>query len=517
MENTIRLDGDSLTIDGVVAVARGGASAELSPEAKTKVAACRELVEKFAASGRVVYGITTGMGSYSNTAVPIDKARLVQRNYIRTHVSGVGNALPADATRAVMLTRANALAKGYSGLRLSTVEMLLNMINLGVHPVIPEKGTVGASGDLAPLSHMVLAMMGEGAAEYQGKVMDSAGALKAAGLESLALDFREGVGLVNATAAMTGIAALAVHDARRLVKTAEIAAALSLEALEGMSDTFDERTQAARPHPGQIASAANMRKIIRGSRLTLSLKSPRWQTGMRVQDAYSLRCIPQVMGAVRDALEYGERVIGIELNSASDNPLLFVEGEDVLHGGNFHGQPVGAAMDFLSIALNYISGISERRIARVTDKNENGGLPGYLIAGEAGVQCGFIGAHLTASSLVAENRALCHPASIQSIPTEANEEDVVSMGTIAARKAAEILRNTEYIVGLELLCAAHALDMRGIDKAAPGARAAYDGIRARVPRWTEDRVLVKDIDSIMVLVRNGGLVAAVEQAVGKLG
>lgn len=510
------IDGENLTINDVVAVARDAAEVEIPRRVREKVKKCRQFLEEVVKEQKVVYGVTTGFGALATVIIPPENVKKLQSNLIRSHSAGVGRPLPKDVTRALILLRANTLAKGNSGIRLKTLETLVQMINREVHPVIPEKGSVGASGDLAPLSHMALVMMGEGEAEYKGKKMSGKEAMEKAGITPVKLDSKEGLALINGTQLMTAIGALALYDAERLIKIAEIAASMSLEALSGISDAFDERLHMVRPHSGQITSARNVRLLTAGSKMM--------QTGSRVvresetrspQDPYSLRCIPQVLGAARDAISYVKRVIETEINSATDNPLIFVEDKESLSGGNFFGQPVSVAMDLLSIALTIIGNISERRIARLMDENLSLGLPAFLIHKEVekGIHSGFMSAQITAAALASENKVLAHPASIDSIPTEANFEDFVSMGTIAARKAMEILRNVEHILAIELLCAAQGIDFRGPEKLGKGTKAAYSQVRKRVSTLKEDRVLSTDIEAVVKLIRSQQLVDAIEEAV----
>jgi len=498
----IVIDGETLTIEDVVAVAHSNAAVTISEKAKRKVTQARETLEGLVKGKKIIYGVTTGFGALGNVAISSRDIRKLQVNLIRSHSSAVGKPLSRDVTRALMLLRANTLAKGYSGVRLETLETLVQMINKGVHPVIPEKGSVGASGDLAPLSHMVLVMIGEGEAEYQGVVMSGKEAMKKADISPLVLDVKEGVALNNGTQMMTAIAALAVHDAEKLVQTAEVAAAMSLEALCGIIDAFDEKIHSVRPHKGQVESAENIRRLLSGSKLVKpsmdAVKENKYP-----QDPYSLRCVPQVLGSIRDAINYVKSVVEVEINSATDNPLVFAEERVCLSGGNFHGQPIAAVMDYLAIALATIGNFSERRTARLIDEKLSRGLPAFLIPDKAkrGLQSGFMTLQYTAAALASENKSLAHPASVDSIPTSANFEDFVSMGPIAARKAAEILKNTEYIVAIELLSAAQGIEFRGTNKLGKGTKAAYNLIRKQVPPLKEDRVVYKDIEAIRTLIQ----------------
>jgi histidine ammonia-lyase len=497
------IDGETLTIENVVAVARHNANVVISEETKKKVEKARETLEHLVKEKKKIYGVTTGFGAFGNIAIQPKDFKQLQANLIRSHSSGVGKPLSKDVTRALMLLRANTLAKGYSGVCLKTLETLVQMINKGVHPVIPEKGSVGASGDLAPLSHMVLVVMGEGEAEFKGVVMGGKEAMGKANITPITLDVKEGVALNNGTQMMTAIAALAVYDAENLVQTAEVAAAMSLEALCGVIDAFDKKIHNVRPHKGQIESAKNICKLVSDSKLA-KLSDEAAKENKYPQDPYSLRCIPQVLGSIRDTISYVKSIVKVEVNSATDNPLVFAKEKTCLSGGNFHGQPISAAMDYLAIALTTIGNFSERRTARLIDENLNRGLPPFLIPNKAtrGLQNGFMTLQYTAAALASENKSLAHPASVDSIPTSANFEDFVSMGPIAARKAVKILRNTEYIVAIELLSAAQGIEFRGAEKLGKGTRAAYNVIRKKVPPLREDRVVYKDIETVKTLIRN---------------
>ncbi|MEM2102937.1 MAG: histidine ammonia-lyase, partial [Candidatus Bathyarchaeia archaeon] len=490
----------------------------LSKKAVRNVQKSRKVLEEFVKKKKIIYGVTTGFGALGNVTISADDVEDLQVNLIRSHSACVGKHMEREAVRALMLLRANTLAKGYSGVRLETLETLIQMLNKGVHPVIPEKGSVGASGDLGPLSHMVLVMMGEGEAEFKGKIMKGREALKEAKIRPVKLDFKEGVALNNGTQMMTALAALAVFDAEILLKTAEAAAALSLEALNGILDAFDERIHTARPHEGQRATARNMRLLTAESRLILSGEEA-MKKGLHPQDPYSLRCVPQVIGAVRDAVAYARRVVKVEINSATDNPLIFANDNSCLSGGNFHGQPVAMAMDFLAAALTVLGNISERRIARLIDENLNRGLPQFLVHKDVkkGLHSGLMYAQYTAAALASENKSLSHPASTDSIPTSANFEDFVSMGPIAARKTRAVLENVEYIIAIELLCAAQAVDFRGPEKLGKGTRAVYELLRKHAPILKEDRVLSRDIETLKAIVHGGGFVEAVRAVVSDFG
>jgi histidine ammonia-lyase len=502
----VQIDGETLTIEDVVKVAYNEARVVIPEKVKARVKACREFLEKFLEKDEVIYGVNTGFGALSNTKISRDELKQLQTNLIRSHAAGVGKPLSTEIVRATMLLRANTLAKGYSGIRLKTLETLVEMLNKGVHPIIPAKGSVGASGDLAPLSHMVLVLMGEGEAEYKGEIMSGKEAMEKAGIKPVQLDFKEGIALNNGTQLMAAMAALTVHKAENLIKTAEIAAALSMEALLGVSDALYEKIHKVRPHAGQAITAKNMRTLIEGSKLVQTGKEAIVKTG-RPHDAYSLRCAPQVLGAARDAIAYARKVVETEINSATDNPLVFTEEGVCLSGGNFHGQPIAIAMDMLGIALTMVGNISERRIARLLDEKLNNGLPAFLIPPQAkkGLNSGLMTAQYTAAALASENKVLAHPACADSIPTSANFEDFVSMGTTAAQKAAQILENTEYIIAIELLCAAQAIEYRGPEKLGKGTKKAYIKIREAVPPIKEDRPLNPDIEKLKTIIRKGTL------------
>jgi len=500
----VTIDGETLTIEDVAQVARHDARVLTSEKAKEKVKRTREVLERFVKEGKIIYGVTTGFGALGNVSIPLKDLKQLQLNLIRSHSSGVGEPLSREAIRALMLLRANTLARGFSGVKLETLSTLTQMINKGVHPIVPEKGSVGASGDLAPLSHMVLAMIGEGKAEYNGEILDAEEAMSKADVPTITLDVKEGLALNNGTQMMTALAALAVYDAENLLKTAEIAAAMSLEALCGIIDAFSESIHRARPHRGQIESARNLRRLVSGSQLVES-GDDAIRKSKHPQDPYSLRCVPQVLGSVRETIGFVKGIVEVEINSATDNPLIFPEEGACLSGGNFHGQPISAAMDYLAIALTTIGNFSERRTARLIDGNLSRGLPPFLISEKAktGLQSGFMTLQSTAAALASENKSLAHPASVDSIPTSANFEDFVSMGPIAARKATEILRNTESIVAIELLAAAQGVEFR-VKKPGKGTRIALSTIRKHVPPLKEDRAPYRDMETVRALIHDGG-------------
>jgi histidine ammonia-lyase len=505
------LDGESLTLDALARVLREPRTpVALTPAAAARVGASRRLVDAIVAEARVVYGVTTGFGRLSDVTIAPAKVRDLQRNLVRSHCAGTGEPLSACESRLLILLRANALAKGFSGVRLETLEALLALFNAEVVPVIPEKGSVGASGDLAPLAHLAAVLIGEGEAVVGGARMAGGEALRRTGLAPVVLEAKEGLSLVNGTQMMTAIGAKAAIEAGLLAKQADLIAAMSIDALLGTDVAFDPRIHAARGHPGQSRSAANLRALIRASEIRESHRGPHCH---KVQDPYSLRCAPQVHGAARDALDYVDGVLARELNAATDNPLVFAAEGDVLSGGNFHGEPVALALDMLAIALAELGGISERRLERLVNPDYSG-LPPFLVGGEQGLNSGFMMAQVTAAALVSENKVLAHPASVDSIPTSAGFEDHVSMGVTAARKAREVLRNVETVAAIELLAAAQALEFRRPLRTSPPLEAVRAALREVVPPLGEDRALAPDIERASALVRSGALLAAAEAALG---
>ena len=505
----ISIDGNSLTLDEVVRVARLREKVEISPVGRRQVEASRAIVEKLLDSTTPVYGISTGFGDLSQIWISPQEREALQRNLILSHAAGVGECLPEDVVRAAMLMRANSLVKGYSGIRLATVEMLLELLSRGVYPAVPCKGSVGASGDLSPLSHIALVLMGEGKAFVAGKLVTGAVALAAVGLQPVAFAAKEGLALINGTQIMTAVGALAVYDAAALMKAADIAAAMSLEALRGTRAAYDERISRIRPHPGQLATSANLLKLTADSRIMESHE----HCG-KVQDAYSLRCAPQVHGASKDAVRRALETIEIEMNAATDNPLIFPDTGEVISGGNFHGQPVALVMDYLKTALAEIGSISERRVNRMLDAHLSD-LPPFLTA-YPGVDSGLMITQYTAAALVSENKVLAHPACVDSIPTSANQEDHVSMGTIAARQAREILENVRHVIAIEMLVAAQGLDFLKPLEPGTGVRAAHQAIRSAVPHLEEDRVPAEDIATVYQLLVSEAIVNHVEAVVGNL-
>lgn len=503
------IDGNTLTIEQVAMVAKHGFKVELSKEAKVAIEKSRAIVDKFVDEKKTVYGITTGFGKFSDVAISKDETEDLQRNLIISHACGVGPAFSKEIARAIVLLRANALSKGFSGVRPSTVETLLEMLNKDVVPVIPEKGSLGASGDLAPLSHMVLVMIGEGEAMYEGEILPGRVAMEKAGIPVITLTSKEGLSLINGTQVMTATGCLATYDAVQLMKLADISAALTTEALGGITDAFDPRVHAIRPHKGQIDTAANLLRILEGSQLTTR------QGEVRVQDAYSIRCVPQIHGASKDALKYVIDKVNTEINSVTDNPLIFPDDQAAISGGNFHGQPMALAFDFLGIALAEIANSSERRTERLVNPQLSNGLPAFLTP-KGGLHSGFMIAQYAAAALVSENKILAHPASVDSIPSSANQEDHVSMGTIAARKARDILENVTNVIAIELLSSVQGIDFKDPAKLGKGTKAAYDVVRKTVDQLVDDRPMYVDINKVAELVRSYSIVEAVEAAIGDL-
>jgi histidine ammonia-lyase len=517
----IVLTGADLTIADVEAVARRGATAALDVHARARMQEARDVIDGLVAAGAVVYGVTTGFGDLATTSIDPASTGRLQENLLMSHAAGVGPAFPREVVRAMLLLRANTLALGHSGCRPLIVDRLLAFLAAGIHPMVPEQGSVGASGDLAPLAHLALPLIGRGEVEFRGQRVPALLALREAGLEPLELGAKEGLALLNGTQMMSAIGALLLADADRLGRTASAIAAMSVEALLGTDVAFAAAYQLARPHPGQIAVAAELRHLLRGS----GLQASHHAGAHKVQDPYSLRCVPQVHGAVRDVLDHLRRVLDIELNSATDNPLVFPGGVGVdpatmatggglvISGGNFHGEPIALALDMAKLAIAELGSISERRSALLVDARLNGGLPPFLIA-DAGMNSGLMILQYTAAALVSEDKVLVHPASADSIPTSANQEDHVSMGSISARHARTVLENVERVLAIELLCAGQALDFRLqlVPGAAPGAgvAAAHARLRSVVAHLTVDREPGLDIAAATALVRSGELATLAE-------
>lgn len=506
----VLLNGEDLTLSDLERVARRGEAVALDPAARPKIEAARHVIEAALAAERPVYGVSTGFGPLSDVFVGAADREALQRNLLRSHAMGVGDPIGEAETRATVLLRANVLAKGHSGVRPEIVTLLCELLNRRVHPIIPERGSVGASGDLAPLAHLALVLIGEGEAKFRGERLQGADALQRAGLTSIIPAAKEGLALINGTCGMTAIGALALIRAEQLAKLADVFSAMTLEALRGSQVPFDARLQAVRPHPGQATTAQNLRSLLRDSEVMVSHKD----CG-KIQDSYTLRCIPQVHGGVRDVLAFAQGTITRELNAATDNPLIFPESGDILSGGNFHGHPVALALDALGVALAGLSSFAERRIERLVNPLLSE-LPAFLVK-SSGLHSGFMVAQIAAASLVSEAKLLASPASVDSIPTSGSKEDFVSMGWLAAVKLAQIVNRLAAILALEFLCAAQGLDFLRPLKPGRGVLAAHELLRRHVPHLEQDRVLRYDLDRVLPLLDDGSVLAAVEAAVGPLG
>jgi histidine ammonia-lyase len=501
--------GHTLSVRDVVHVARHRTPVQLAEDAVARIVASRRYVDELVAADCTVYGITTGFGRLASVRIAAGDVRQLQRNLLVSHAMGVGVPLATDVVRAMLLLRAQSLSFGFSGIRLAVIELLLECLNRGVHPIIPSQGSVGASGDLAPLAHMALPLIGEGRAEYQGEVLGGREALERAGLSPVVLEAKEGLALINGTQAMTAIGALVVHDADALAMLADVAGAMSLEALKGTAAAFDARVTEVRAHPGAARVAENLRRLAADSPIHASHADC-----AKLQDAYSLRCMPQVHGASRDALTHVREVVTRECNAVTDNPLVFADTDQVISAGNFHGQPVALVMDYAKVAIAELANISERRVEHMLDPAVSG-LPAFL-SQQGGLNSGLMISQYTAASLVSENKVLAHPASVDSIPTSANQEDHVSMGTTSARQCAMILGNATWVIAIELLNAAQALDFHQPLQPGAGVGAARDAIRRVVPTLEGDRMLTPDLEEVRRIMVDGSLMAAVEQAIGSL-
>lgn len=493
----IYLNGSHLTFEEIKRAIYEKEEVRLSDEAITRINASRKLVEDSIQQGKVIYGVNTGFGKLSDVQISNESLEDLQYYLIRSHAAGVGEPFAEEISRTMLLLRANALAKGYSGIKQSTVQQLLNLLNSHIHPVVPQQGSLGASGDLAPLSHLALVLIGEGEAFVDGERMSGKEALARKGLEPITLSAKEGLALINGTQAMTSVAVLTYLDSMKLLEQANQIAGLTIEGLRGIVDAFDDQIHQARPFPSQIETARTFREQLKDSGLTTR------QGEIRVQDAYTIRCIPQVHGAILQVLNYVKGVIEIEINAATDNPLIFPETGDILSGGNFHGQPVAFAMDFLGIAMAELANMSERRIERLVNSSLSG-LPAFL-SPDPGLQSGMMIAQYAAAALVSENKVLAHPASVDSIPSSANQEDHVSMGTIAARHAREIVKNTRNVIAIEGLSAALAVEHHDVSKLSTISKDLYNWIREDIPTLSEDRVLSIDIEKLAKKMINQNL------------
>ena len=501
--SAMQLDGERLTLEQLYAIAFEGAPAEISATARERMNASRAVIQGLLASGVKVYGVNTGFGKLATLRISPEEIHRLQINLVRSHACGVGAPLSEPVTRAMLALRANALAKGFSGVRPAVAETLVAMLNRGVLPMIPSKGSVGASGDLAPLAHLAQVVMGEGHAAYHGKIVPGGEAMRAAGILPLALEAKEGLALLNGTQAMLALLALALRQAEIAVDTADVATALSLDALRGSPAAFDARISGVRPHAGQSITARNIERLNRGSEIRESHRSA--AADPRVQDPYSLRCAPQVHGAVRDALSQVRVTLSIEINSATDNPLVFADSGEVISGGNFHGQPLAMAADQLAVALATLGGISERRIEQMTNP-QTSQLPAFLVR-DAGLNSGFMIPQVTAAALASESKIFAAPHSVDSIPTSANQEDYVSMGMGAANRLQPILENLRRILAIELLCACQGLDLLAPLRTGPAARKAYELVRSLSKAVDADRSLAPDIEAVASCIASGAFVA----------
>lgn len=504
--NEIVLDGESLTFEQVIAVAYGNPGEPkvvISDTARSAVVRAADAVQTLLDRGEIAYGITTGFGAFKDKIISLEEVEQLQRNIVLSHAVGVGDAFDVPTTRAIMLIRANTLSRGHSGIRLETLGLIIDCLNHGIHPIIPEKGSLGASGDLAPLAHMACVLIGEGEAEFNGKIIPGREALAIAGLEPVVLAAKEGLALTNGTTVMAAVGLLETAKAMKVADLADVAGCMSLEALNGTTMAFDERIHALRPHPRQVETARKLRENLKGSDFVREFDPA------NVQDAYTLRCMPQVHGACRDAIAYAEWLIKLELNAVTDNPLIFVDGDeiDVISGGNFHGEPLALAFDYLAIALSDLGNISERRIMRLTDEASNAHVLPAFLTKNGGLNSGFMIVQYTAAALCTENKVLAHPASVDTIPSSANVEDHVSMGATSANKLRQICRNFTEIIALELLCAAQAIDLRResmpLDgKLGKGTAPIYSEIRRAIPVVDDDVYLKPLIDAAIDLVQS---------------
>ncbi|MGL6114898.1 MAG: histidine ammonia-lyase [Cetobacterium sp.] len=506
MKNTYVIEKKDILLEDLMNITRRGYKVKISEEVYKDVEKARELVERYVADQRVCYGITTGFGKFSDQAISENETEALQKNLIMSHACGVGNPLAIEYVRGIMMLRVVNLCKGHSGARKITLDTLVEMLNKNVTPYIPEKGSLGASGDLAPLSHMVLVMLGLGKAFYNNELLSGKEAMEKANIKILeSLSSKEGLALINGTQVMTSIGAHVTYDALNLMKHLDLAGALSMEALNGIICAFDKKVHKVRPHAGQMTTAENIRKILKGSKCITK------QGELRTQDPYSLRCIPQIHGASKDAFNFIKTKVEIEMNAVTDNPIIFVDEDQVISGGNFHGQPMALPFDFLGIALSEMANISERRIERLVNPQLNNGLPAFLVE-KGGVNSGFMIVQYSAASLVSENKVLAHPASVDSIPSSANQEDHVSMGTIAARKAGEILGNARKVIAMEMLCACQAIDLKqSNDSLGLMTKEAYKIIRENVTYYSEDRVMYPDIDKVEEVIKKNLIVDSLER------
>ncbi len=503
------IDGSNLTVENSISIIRHGLKLKLHPSAAKKIKKSRDLVDSWIAKDEIIYGITTGFGEFKNVKIPAASLKKLQSNLIKSHSAGVGNNIPDEIARLMILFRINSIAKGYSGVRLELIETFIEFFNSGIIPLIPSQGSVGSSGDLAPLSHLALTLIGEGLCKLNGKTMSSKSAMVKCGIKPVELSAKEGLAMINGTQMMTAYLTSSVYDAIMLSKLADVSGALSLDAMKGSVKAFDKKIQQARPHKGQIKSAANLRALLKDSEINKS-----HQGCDKVQDAYSLRCMPQVHGAARDTIEHCKNILEVEINSATDNPLIFSDEGEFISGGNFHGEPVALIADFLAIAVSELGSISERRTARLVDGSLSG-LPRFLIQ-EGGLNSGLMIAQYTAAALASENKVLSHPASVDSIPTSANQEDHNSMGSIGARKCYNVIENVKNIIAIEFLCAVQGIDFQRPMKSGMGSEAAYQYIRESSNHIANDVIMSNEIDKMKTIVTDENFIKSVEKITGIL-
>lgn len=509
---SVIINGRDLTVEEVIRVCRGGEKTEIAPEAKKAVQKARDYIEKKLEEGDIIYGLTTGFGKFANVLISKEQTADLQKNLIISHTCSLGEPYPKEYVRAAMLLRCNALSRGNSGIRLSTVQTMVDMLNAGIHPVIPCKGSLGASGDLAPLSHIALGLIGLGKVEYKGKIVDAKEALDAEKIKPVKLAAKEGLALNNGTQMMTAVGVNVLWDAMNLLKVADIATALTAEALHGITKAYDHKVHDLRGHQGQKTTAENLLTLLHGSKNAFDVQAT------KVQDPYSLRCIPQIHGASRDAINYVYDVVSREINAVTDNPIVFPDDDEVISGGNFHGQPMALAFDFMKMAISELADVSERRAERLINPALSEGLPGFLTK-NGGVCSGFMIAQYAAASMVSENKVYDHPACVDSIPSSGNQEDHVSMGTTSARTAAMVLDNAQKVIGIELASAAQGIWLRqeigenGIDNLAPATREAYDYIRTLSDPVDEDIIMHDELVKFDNMIKDNSLLEAVEKAV----
>ena len=509
---TIRIDGKSLTIEDIIKVCRDYEKVEITEEAKAAVNKSRDYVREKLENDAVIYGLTTGFGRFANVKISYEETAQLQKNLIISHTCSMGNPYPKHYVRAAMLLRCNNLTRGFSGIRLSTIQTMVDMLNADIIPIVPEKGSVGSSGDLAPLSCIALGLIGQGMVEYKGSVIEAKDAFKDAGLTPVELAAKEGLALNNGTQMMTAVGVNVLYDAMQLLKTADIAGALTGEAMHAIRKAYDHKVHEIRGQEGQMIEAENMRILLEGS------KNAEWLHATKVQDPYSQRCLPQIHGASRDAIAYVYDKVSREINAVTDNPLVFADEDEVISGGNFHGQPMALAFDFLKIAISELANVSERRTERLVNSQLSEGLPAFLVK-KGGLNSGYMIAQYAAASMVSENKVYDHPACVDSIPTSANQEDHVSMGTTSARTAALVLDNAQKVLGIELSAAAQAIWLRqeqgekGIDNLSPACKAAYDFIRTQADPIEEDILMMDELKKFDELVKNFSINEAVEKVV----